>query len=264
MELRINLADREEIAAAAALLDTILNAAPASPGGYVGQAANTVAGQTDPAAAFAASPLAVAGAPSIAGAGLPPIVPGAMPGILPAMTGQQMPVAAAPGMAAPMVSAAATAPASNVPLDANGLPWDERIHAGTKGRNKDNTWTYKRGVDKALIPQIEAELRARVAAISSPGLPGPSMGYVEPQADPAAAFAASPVGGQPAASPDPQTFEQLMPRVSQAVAAKLMPPDAIGQACAMAGLASVVQLQQNPGFVPHVWATLKASFPALQ
>jgi hypothetical protein len=44
--------------------------------------------------------------------------------------------------------------------DANGLPWDERIHSGTKALNADGTWRTKRGVDKALVAEVEAELRS--------------------------------------------------------------------------------------------------------
>jgi hypothetical protein len=46
-----------------------------------------------------------------------------------------------------------------VSIDANGLPWDERIHSGTKALNADGTWRTKRGVDKALVASVEAELR---------------------------------------------------------------------------------------------------------
>jgi len=56
--------------------------------------------------------------------------------------------------------------------DASGLPWDERIHASTKTRTAKNLWTRRRGVDDALVAQIEAELRGvhQVAA----SIPDPS------------------------------------------------------------------------------------------
>lgn len=59
------------------------------------------------------------------------------------------------------------APAGTLELDSKGLPWDGRIHASTKARNKDNSWKMKRGVEDALIAQVESELR-RVMAIPSP------------------------------------------------------------------------------------------------
>lgn len=42
-------------------------------------------------------------------------------------------------------------------LDAGGFPWDERIHAGSKATNNNGTWKLKRGVDKAMVAQIQAE-----------------------------------------------------------------------------------------------------------
>jgi hypothetical protein len=50
--------------------------------------------------------------------------------------------------------------AHNHETDSRGLPWDERIHSSSKEKNKDGSWRYKRGVDKNLLPQVEAELLA--------------------------------------------------------------------------------------------------------
>jgi hypothetical protein len=55
---------------------------------------------------------------------------------------------------------AAAAAAQGTELDATGLPWDERIHAGSKSRKADGSWTRKRGVDDATFMTVEAELRA--------------------------------------------------------------------------------------------------------
>ena len=49
---------------------------------------------------------------------------------------------------------------TTVELDKNGIPWDERIHAGTKRKNADGTWSMKKGVDKDLYAEIMAELTA--------------------------------------------------------------------------------------------------------
>lgn len=54
----------------------------------------------------------------------------------------------------------------SVELDKNGIPWDERIHAGTKRKNADGTWSLKKGVDKELTAQIIAEYQS--AAQSAP------------------------------------------------------------------------------------------------
>lgn len=74
---------------------------------------------------------------------------------------------------------------TTVELDKNGIPWDERIHAGTKRKNADGTWSMKKGVDKELAAQIIAEyqsapaapatttVQAAPAAPAKPGVPTP-------------------------------------------------------------------------------------------
>lgn len=59
-------------------------------------------------------------------------------------------------------------------VDSRGLPWDERIHANTKAKNKDNSWRYKRGTSDDLIKQVEEELIAKIKSgqvIQAPTLP---------------------------------------------------------------------------------------------
>jgi len=46
-------------------------------------------------------------------------------------------------------------------LDADGLPWDVRIHSKNKSTlSKTKQWKKKRGVDPVLVATVEAELRA--------------------------------------------------------------------------------------------------------
>lgn len=61
-------------------------------------------------------------------------------------------------------------PGEGVELDKNGIPWDERIHAGTKRKNADGTWSLKKGVDKELAAQIIAEYKAAPDYAESPDL----------------------------------------------------------------------------------------------
>lgn len=69
---------------------------------------------------------------------------------------------------------------TTVELDKNGIPWDERIHAGTKRKNADGTWSLKKGVDKELAAQIIAEYQSaapaapeKLAAPTAPAAPVP-------------------------------------------------------------------------------------------
>ena len=78
---------------------------------------------------------------------------------------------------------------TTVELDKNGIPWDERIHAGTKRKNADGTWSLKKGVDKELAAQIIAEYQAGMEATpekqSAPAAPA-APSAPTPPAPPAA------------------------------------------------------------------------------
>lgn len=69
-------------------------------------------------------------------------------------------------------------------LDAEGMPWDARIHASTKTKKVDGCWKPKRGVSKSLVAEVEAELRGETqpepASVPVPPAPQP-----EPAAVPA-------------------------------------------------------------------------------
>lgn len=120
--------------------------------------------------------------------------------------GQPMKPVAVPGEAdAPeQVDPSTTAP--TVELDKNGIPWDERIHAGTKRKNADGTWSLKKGVDKELVAQIIAEYQSAAptapAAPSKPSAPTPPA----PPAAPA----------KPGVPPAPAKPEEAGPTVKAA------------------------------------------------
>lgn len=65
-------------------------------------------------------------------------------------------------------------------LDSNGFPWDERIHASTRSKNKDGTWKYRRGISDEVKKEVETELKGDT--------PTPT-----PVVDTATAFAPTPV-----------------------------------------------------------------------
>lgn len=51
-------------------------------------------------------------------------------------------------------------------LDSNGLPWDSRIHADSRGKSPSGAWSRKRRLEPALIAQVEAELKAAVQNVA--------------------------------------------------------------------------------------------------
>ena len=81
----------------------------------------------------------------------------------------------------------ATEDVDSAELDADGQPWNEKIHSGQQTKKKSGHWTLKRGVDKELVAKIYAAHTARAALATEPlARPGPIA-----TASPAAAAAAS-------------------------------------------------------------------------
>nr|DAN85888.1 MAG TPA: 3' exoribonuclease [Caudoviricetes sp.] len=113
----------------------------------------------------------------------------------------------------------ATPPAT----DKNGLPWDERIHAGTKALNGDGTWKKRRGVDDATVAAVTAELTGATPAPT----PAPQP---EPEPTPAPTPAQQPESA-PTPAPVPSTnriqdFQQIVQELQKAgtaAAADYMP-----------------------------------------
>lgn len=95
---------------------------------------------------------------------------------------------------------AADIPAADAPLDSNGLPWDERIHAGTKSQNQDGSWKKRKGVDDATVDAVTAELRKTYPAPTPSGQP-----VVAPPAPPASVAETAPPAFGGFAPPAPPT-----------------------------------------------------------
>lgn len=53
---------------------------------------------------------------------------------------------------------------ANAELDADGLPWDARIHASTKTKTQKSQWTRRKGIADATYNAVLAELRQQYAA----------------------------------------------------------------------------------------------------
>lgn len=81
---------------------------------------------------------------------------------------------------APVITPAAIAAAE---LDKEGMPWDERIHAGTKTKTAAGIWTKRKGVDDAVREAVTAELRAQYPA-ATPVPTAPAVPTITPPAPP--------------------------------------------------------------------------------
>lgn len=71
---------------------------------------------------------------------------------------------------------------AQIVTDSSGLPWDARIHAGTKTKKEDGTWKSKKGTGAAMRAAVEGELRQ---ALAIPFVPLNTTGTAPPPPPPA-------------------------------------------------------------------------------
>lgn len=151
--------------------------------------------------------------------------------------------------AAPTAHVVLSNPAPAVELDADGLPWDARIHSEARSKVVAGTWKYKRGVDPRVVEQVEAELRGVM------GLPAPAPAENAAASVTLSAPPAAPVAAQ---APFGVTFPQLMLKISKAVSEGRTTQVAVIETVKSCGIESLPLLAQRPDLVPMVDAAIDA------
>lgn len=128
------------------------------------------------------------------------------------------PIQTAP--AAPQNFAAPAQPsAASDEVDADGLPWDERIHSSSKKKTAKNVWARRKNVDDSVFDQVVAELR-------SGGNGGAAANYGQaPSAPSVNAVPSAPVmPAAPMAPAQPMPVPAFLQNMPQAQAAVPMAP----------------------------------------
>lgn len=132
---------------------------------------------------------------------------------------------------------------SGVETDSEGLPWDERIHASSRGKMKsDGTWKRKRGVGDSVYEGIVLELKA--AMLAKVGQP-----YLAPEA-----IEAPTPTPTPTLTPTSAILD--FPSFVQACTTAQIPQDQILAALNKHGLPALVMLATRPDLIPAVAAEL--------
>lgn len=231
---------------------------------------------TAAAAAFGIAPTSSAALPTLPNVPIPPAPPTA-------------PEAAAPSApAAPSNPAAAgtsTLPTPGAPLpqvDSDGLPWDARIHASTKGTTADGKWRRKAKVDDAVFSAVVAELKAALSAPALPPVPpaaaaavAPTLPPVQLPSIPAATMTPEQAFSQPGVVPpvppaagdaltsfDGLTFQVLMEHISKAMERQALQPQDMMDVCTELSLPNPMMLGARPDLVPHFGQKLAARLSA--
>lgn len=154
------------------------------------------------------------------------------------------------------VPSAPAAPLGYVPaveLDADGLPWDARIHSEARSKVVAGTWKYKRGVDPQLVETVEAELRA-VMGTPAPKPPVPPVTETAPSAGDGAT--AHTMTAPAPTAPDPTLFPRLIQKISAAVSAGQVTQAAVIEVVKECGGVSLPALLSRPDLIPTVSAKL--------
>lgn len=134
-------------------------------------------------------------------------------------------------------------------IDKSGLPWDERIHASTKGFTGDGLWRRKRGVSDSEYDGVIAQLRQLM------NLPAPAA-IAEPSAAVVAAMRipAETVPSVPSVD-NRKAYIDLVGKCGASIAAGKLTKEDVNNACATAtnGVATTLPMLGNrPEFVPSV------------
>jgi len=175
--------------------------------------------------------------------------------------------------------------------DADGLPWDARIHSSGRDKNSDGRWRKRRGVEETVVTAVTAELRTlvenmragRIDVVTHVGerptdviVPPPPLDPVAapvpppPPLDPVAAFAqvpAVPVPPPPApieptASAAPTTFVEFMPKIVALLSEKRLSHDDLTRTLVANGVPNLGSLGAaaalNSTLIPTLWASICA------
>lgn len=196
-------------------------------------------------------------------------------------------------------SAAAEAFGGAAPeLDTQGLPWDGRIHSGSKSKNKDGSWRLKRDLPDATRDAVLTELRqlmaapapvttvvntgcataeqvaaaataeinrgavvvngAEIGAAAAIVQAGPA--FVPPP--PAAATTAAPVPPPPAAANGAVTLADLLTFAGHQMVAQKITSEAVTAICVARGVPNLGIVSARPDLIGPIYDDIKAACAA--
>lgn len=156
------------------------------------------------------------------------------------------------------------APAPTGERDKDGIPWDERIHSGTKEKTQQGVWKRRRNTPDATFDAVMTELRAantsRTMEAAAGIVPPPPPASNVP-APPTTSPAPSPTPAAPAASSTAQgatDFPSIMRKVTGLQAAGKINPEQVANLLASVGAnpPSVSSLHRDAGLIPAFEALL--------
>lgn len=114
--------------------------------------------------------------------------------------------------------------------DAEGYPWDERIHSGNQKQTANGVWQKRRGVDDATIAKVKAELDGeseqsdngepeQSAPQAEQSAPAPQPEQPAPAPQPEQPAPAAPAPAPQSSTPAPAAAESLQLKLTKALQA---------------------------------------------
>lgn len=121
-------------------------------------------------------------------------------------------------------------------VDADGFPYDETIHTGTKAKKADGRWKARKGAGEAEKKAREKFLaKGGANPPSVPGMPGmPEMPGSTP-----------PAPTQPERNSEPVSFDQMVAAVNDALARGIVEQSEVGTLYQKAGSLDPSEYQAN-------------------
>ena len=155
---------------------------------------------------------------------------------------------------------------STVVTDSTGLPWDERIHSGSKAKNNNGSWKKRKGVQESEVTKIAAQIRATLppppaAPPVAPTPPAPETAFQQTVAPPAPPTAPPP----PTAATGAPTFVSVLQKISARVTAGTLTQAKVAELCKSVGVVdtegngSLPLLSQNAAAIPTINTLIDAS-----
>lgn len=140
-----------------------------------------------------------------------------------------------------------------VETDANGLPWDHRIHAGTQTKTKDLVWKRRKGVSDEEFESVIVELKQTMSA-GKPSEATEVRQAFEIPAPPAADVPPPPQAEEPEVS---VTFPELLKIAFTMKSNGLINDEQREQIASDLELPNFMSLNSRPDLIPQALKKLK-------
>jgi len=121
----------------------------------------------------------------------------------------------------------------SIEVDSENMPWDSRIHAKTKTKDKDGRWKKRKDVSKAFAQEVTEEVSSAMA-VPTPDLSDVAPEHIE------------------------ETFHSLMLKITDAINKGKVSHEQVINIVQSEGLQSVILLSTRMDLVPVIAARLKA------